>query len=183
MQIDLRRDQRCGFEFVGRSVLCHGRVAELITTQSPRIGASRISFTKNLVELGAVAQASRGELSGDFAAVLDLFEQSVGRPARCERSRIRAAMGNGRECPDTNCPQTPNGHRLARTRMHVRARNHEEFPPCIRGNGRAAARLGKDAAIIGSDAFRRSPPIPINSLSRTRCIDRINFRKAPGEPR
>ena len=54
---------------------------------------------------------------------------------------------------------------------------------CIRGNGPAAAAWGKGAAIIGSDAFRRSPPIPIDSLSRTRCIDRINFRKAPGEPR
>lgn len=93
MQIDLRRDQRCGFEFVGRSMLCHGRVAELITTQSPRIGASRISFTKNLVELGAVAQASRGELSGDFAAVLDLFEQSVGRPLPME-SNFRGARRN-----------------------------------------------------------------------------------------
>jgi len=51
MQIDLRRDQRCGFEFVGRSMLCHGRVAELITTQSPRIGASRFSHPKTMSSL------------------------------------------------------------------------------------------------------------------------------------
>jgi hypothetical protein len=46
---------------------------------SPNQGVAHF-FTKNLVRLAAIAQALRRELSGDFAAVLDLFEQSVGRP-------------------------------------------------------------------------------------------------------
>jgi len=59
---------------------------------SPNQGVAHF-FTKNLVRLAAIAQALRRELSGDFAAVLDLFEQSVGRPLPME-SNFRGARRN-----------------------------------------------------------------------------------------
>ena len=127
---------------------------------------------------GDVAAHGRGDVQKQARAACDsrrkndvTYRTKFDRRAR-RNNRIRAVIRRANRMLDPESGP-PCAHAHARA-----ARNHEEFLPCIRGNGRAAAAWGKGAAIIGSDAFRRSPPIPINSLSQTRCIGRINFCKA-----